>query len=176
MFPMRVYSGWEKIETLGRDVFGGEIIHVTAKNPEGKGIEGICSASVMVFNLYYVNMANAYALTMMTAPEGELSSWITVFEHIYGSIVYSQRYQSELNKQLVASGQATMEISKLCSQMNKRYSWVKFYVDDEDNTVTLADDAVVDPSTCGDEAYGLMFRMMLICDDAYPEFMRTLYA
>ena len=117
MFPMRVYSGWEKIETLGRDVFGGEIIHVTAKNPEGKGIEGICSASVMVFNLYYVNMANAYALTMMTAPEGELSSWITVFEHIYGSIVYSQRYQSELNKQLVASGQATMEISKLCSQM-----------------------------------------------------------
>ena len=65
---------------------------------------------------------------------------------------------------------------KLCSQMNKRYSWVKFYVDDEDNTVTLADDAVVDPSTCGDEAYGLMFRMLLICDDAYPEFMRTLYA
>ena len=65
---------------------------------------------------------------------------------------------------------------RLCSQMNKKYSWVKFYVDEEDNTVTLADDAVVDPSSCGEEAYGLMFRMLLICDDAYPEFMRTLYA
>ena len=117
MFPMRVYSGWEKIESLGYDVFGGEIIHVTAKNPEGKGIEGICSAAVMVFNLYYINMANAYALTMFTAPEGELSNWIGVFEHIYGSIEYSEYYQSELNRQLIASGQATMEISRLCSQM-----------------------------------------------------------
>lgn len=117
LFPMRVYSGWEKIETLGNDVFGGEIIHVKAKNPEGKGIEGICSAAVAVYNLYYVNMANAYALTMMTAPEGELCNWLGVLGHIYSTIEYSEYYQSELNRQLIASGQATMEISRLCSQM-----------------------------------------------------------
>ena len=66
-------------------------------------------------------------------------------------------------------------ILRLCSQMNKKYSWVKFYVDENDMTVTLADDAVVEPSTCGDETFGLMYRMLLICDDAYPEFMRSLY-
>ncbi|MBQ8053718.1 MAG: YbjN domain-containing protein [Lachnospiraceae bacterium] len=66
-------------------------------------------------------------------------------------------------------------ILRLCSQMNKTYSWVKFYVDEKDMTVTLADDAVVEPSTCGDETFGLMYRMLLICDDAYPEFMRALY-
>lgn len=66
-------------------------------------------------------------------------------------------------------------ILRLCSQMNKKYSWVKFYVDENDMTVTLADDAVVEPSTCGDETFGLMYRMLLICDDAYPEFMRALY-
>ncbi|MBO4670159.1 MAG: hypothetical protein J5648_09380 [Lachnospiraceae bacterium] len=115
-FTFRRLSGFEKIETLGKDPFGGEIIHATALDPDGKKVEGIFGCSFQILNMYYVNFANVYGMVMMTAPEGELSNWIEVFEHVYGSIEYSQFYQTELNKQLIASGQATREIARICSQ------------------------------------------------------------
>ena len=115
-FKFRRLSGFEKIESLGRDPFGGEIIHATALNPQGQKVEGVFGCSFQILNLYYVNFANVYGMVMLTAPEGELSNWIEVLEHVYGSVEYSQFYQNELNKQLIASGQATMEIARICSQ------------------------------------------------------------
>ena len=115
-FTFRRLTGFEKIESLGRDPFGGEIIHATALDPDGKKVEGVFGCSFQILNLYYVNFANVYGMVMLTAPEGELSNWIGVLEHVYGSIEYSQYYQTELNKQLIASGQATREIAKICSQ------------------------------------------------------------
>ena len=67
------------------------------------------------------------------------------------------------------------EIYKLCSDMNKKFQWVKFYVDEVDNTITLEDDAMLAPENCGDEALGLTIRMIEISDVAYPFFMKILW-
>ena len=68
------------------------------------------------------------------------------------------------------------QIYAVCSKMNQEFRWVKFYVDDKDSTVTLADDAVIDASNCGPEIYELIMRMAGIADDAYPEFMKAVWA
>lgn len=64
----------------------------------------------------------------------------------------------------------------LCSELNRKYVWVKFFVDTKDNTLTLADDAIVMVDSCGDEIHELLLRMWQIGDDAYPDIMRTLWA
>ncbi len=65
---------------------------------------------------------------------------------------------------------------EVCSKMNKQYRWIKFYVDENDNTITLGDDAVIQLDTAGDEAWELIVRMVSIGDEAYPEFMKALWS
>lgn len=65
---------------------------------------------------------------------------------------------------------------EVCSKMNNLYRWVKFFVDENDCTITLADDAVVDFESCGEELFELTLRMVSIGDEAYPEFMKALWA
>ena len=65
---------------------------------------------------------------------------------------------------------------KKCSEINGRFRWIKFYVDDDDNTVTLAVDGVIQLDSCGEEVYELMGRMLNIADDAYPEFMKVIWS
>lgn len=65
---------------------------------------------------------------------------------------------------------------EICSKMNDDFRWVKFYVDEKDNTITLADDAIITPETCGEEIFELIIRMVGIGDDAYPEFMKGIWA
>lgn len=115
-FKFRKTTNFKKIESLGQDVFGGEIIHATSTNAEGKTVEGIYSASIMKVNLYYVNMLYVYASTFFTAPEGELNNWIGVLEHVFASVKFSDTYQRELNNELIVQGLATMEVSRICSQ------------------------------------------------------------
>ena len=65
---------------------------------------------------------------------------------------------------------------QVCSMMNDNYRWVKFFVDEKDNTITLADDAVIQPESCGEEIMELFIRMATIADEAYPEFMKRVWA
>ena len=67
------------------------------------------------------------------------------------------------------------QMYQLCSELNKSFRWVKFYVDEQDNTITLADDAVIQLETVGEEAFELMMRMIGIADNAYPTFMKALW-
>lgn len=67
-------------------------------------------------------------------------------------------------------------IYKACSQMSRKYRWIKFYVDESDNTVTLAVDAVIQLETAGAEALELSGRMITIGDEAYPEFMKIIWS
>lgn len=64
---------------------------------------------------------------------------------------------------------------KLCSQMNRQYRWVKFYVDESDNTITCQDDAIIQLDTAGKECLKLVRRMVSICDDVYPELMKAIW-
>ena len=61
-----------------------------------------------------------------------------------------------------------------CSEMNKKYRWIKFYLDD-DNEITAEDDAVIDPYTTGEECYKLLGHMVNIVDKAYPLFMKVVW-
>ncbi|MCD8365697.1 MAG: YbjN domain-containing protein [Clostridiales bacterium] len=62
-----------------------------------------------------------------------------------------------------------------CNELNKKYKWVKFYVDD-DCEVNAEDDAIIDATTAGDECFELMVRMAGIVDEAYPVIMKAVYA
>lgn len=64
---------------------------------------------------------------------------------------------------------------EVCSKLNDNFRWIKFYVDERDNTITAADDAVVQPDSAGEELFELVLRMMAIVDEAYPELMRAIY-
>ena len=64
----------------------------------------------------------------------------------------------------------------VCSKVNADYRWVKFYVDESDNTITVEDDAVLDISSAGDEAFELCLRMFDIGQKAYTTFMKALLA
>lgn len=70
----------------------------------------------------------------------------------------------------------TTKMYQVCSKMNEAFRWVKFYVDEEENTITLADDAVIQLDSCGEEVFELLLRMSSIGDDAYPEFMRAIWS
>ena len=63
----------------------------------------------------------------------------------------------------------------LCNDLNCRYRWVKFTVD-KDNDVVAANDAQIDLFTAGEEVLMLVRRMVNIVDEAYPEFMKLLWA
>ena len=62
----------------------------------------------------------------------------------------------------------------VCNEMNKKFRWVKFYLDN-DRDVTVQADAIVDIETVGRECAELVSRIVNISDEAYPEFMRVLW-
>lgn len=66
------------------------------------------------------------------------------------------------------------KIYEVCSDLNARFRWVRFYVD-SDNSITAADDAVIQLATVGEEVFELVARMTSIVDDAYPELMKALW-
>ena len=64
---------------------------------------------------------------------------------------------------------------KVCSELNASYKWVKFYVDEDDNTITCQDDAIIQLDSAGPECFELLLRMFKIMDDCYPVMMKTIW-
>lgn len=67
--------------------------------------------------------------------------------------------------------QALVEVNN----WNKRLRWIDLYLDD-DRTIMGEMDAVIEPSTAGDEIVELLMRTLSICDDVYPTFARLVWA
>lgn len=61
-----------------------------------------------------------------------------------------------------------------CSELNRIFRWVKFYLDD-DNEFTAEDDAIIDPYTTGEECYKLLRHMVNVIDKAYPTIMKAVW-
>ena len=68
------------------------------------------------------------------------------------------------------------DVYKLCSEMNARFRWAKFYVDEDDNTIVAEDDAVIFLDTCGEEVLRCCLQLVKVVDVAYPMIMKALYA
>lgn len=67
--------------------------------------------------------------------------------------------------------QALVEVNN----WNKRLRWIDLYLDD-DRTIMGEMDAVIEPSTAGDEIIELVMRCLSICDDVFPTFARLVWA
>ncbi|MBR5774416.1 MAG: YbjN domain-containing protein [Clostridia bacterium] len=61
-----------------------------------------------------------------------------------------------------------------CNELNNKYRWVKFYVDNDDD-IAADIDAYIDEDTCGPECLNLVRRIVNIVDEAYPTFARYLW-
>lgn len=68
------------------------------------------------------------------------------------------------------------KIYKVLNACNNKFRWVKFTMDEEDCEVRVEADAVIQLDSCAEECFELMLRMSNIVDDAYPEFMKALWA
>ena len=64
---------------------------------------------------------------------------------------------------------------KVCNEANKQYRWIKFYINDSQE-VMAEDDAVLDMASVGEECIELVARMVRVVDEAYPKFMKAIYA
>ncbi len=62
-----------------------------------------------------------------------------------------------------------------CNDANKKYRWVRFFID-EDNDVVAEADAIVSDESVFDEVIELIVRMLNIIDDLYPSFMKARWA
>ncbi len=62
-----------------------------------------------------------------------------------------------------------------CNSLNQEYRWVRFYLDKDWDLICEAD-ALLDPSSGGEECLSIVRRMVNIIDEAYPKFMKTLWA
>lgn len=64
---------------------------------------------------------------------------------------------------------------KACSEMNRKYRWIKFDVNEKDSEILAECDAVIQLDSCAEEVFELMIRTTNIVDDAYPEFMKAMW-
>jgi len=67
-------------------------------------------------------------------------------------------------------------IYKVVNACNNKFRWVKFTLDEESTEVRVEADAVIQLDSCAEECFELMVRMSNIVDDAYPDFMKALWA
>lgn len=63
----------------------------------------------------------------------------------------------------------------LCNELNARYKWATFYVD-QDRDLIIHDDALLSVESAADEAFELMVRILKIAEDVKPAIMKAIYA
>ncbi len=67
-------------------------------------------------------------------------------------------------------------VYKLCNQCNDNYRWVKFVWNEEQECMTVLADAVIEPESCAEECFEIIMRMCGIVQEAYPTFMKAIWA
>ncbi len=60
------------------------------------------------------------------------------------------------------------------NDLHKRFRWVRFYIDD-DNDLVADSDIIIDDVTAGDMCVELVMRTASIVDDVYADIMKTLW-
>lgn len=65
---------------------------------------------------------------------------------------------------------------KVLNECNDAYTHVKFVLDTENGQIMARDDDVIQLDSCGPECFELMIRMVRVVEDAYPKFMKAMWA
>lgn len=68
-----------------------------------------------------------------------------------------------------------LPIMDLINQLNMRFRWIKFFIDGEEN-INAQIDTVLRGDAPGKTGVEMMVRMFKIIDEAYPQFMRTIWS
>jgi hypothetical protein len=63
----------------------------------------------------------------------------------------------------------------LCNNINSKYRWVRFHIDEDGDVICGADTYVFDGS-CGIVCKNMLERMANIIDDVYPSFARLKFS
>ncbi len=63
----------------------------------------------------------------------------------------------------------------LCNELNARYKWATFYLD-QDRDLVIHDDALLSVESAADEAFELLVRILKIAEDVKPAIMKAIYA
>ncbi len=58
---------------------------------------------------------------------------------------------------------------------NVNYRWLAFFLD-KDNDIVASGDQVLAPNVVGDTCFELLNRTLSICDEAYSQFMKAIWA
>ncbi len=68
------------------------------------------------------------------------------------------------------------EVFELVNSLNRKFRWIKFVADVNENCITAEDDAVIQLDSCGEEVFELCMHFASIVDEAYPIIMKALFA
>lgn len=69
----------------------------------------------------------------------------------------------------------SVSFMKSLNQLNSRYRWYKFFMD-ENNNIVLTSDAIIDVSNPHDEIMELLIRGINIAKSSYPDLMKAAWA
>ena len=67
------------------------------------------------------------------------------------------------------------ELYRVMSGLNNDFRWVKFSIDEDDDTIEAAIDAVLTPEGAGEIVFELVNNLLGITDEAYPRIMKALW-
>ena len=100
------------------------------------------------------------------------------YNHVAIHVIFdNDGLSAQLATSTIASvpAEKTARILWTMNECNKKFRWVKFYLDD-DNDIIADCDVVFDELTVGDTCAEMVRRMASIIDDAYGDFMRAIWA
>ena len=61
------------------------------------------------------------------------------------------------------------------NSLNAEFRWIKFVINEEDNTLFAEDDAVIQLDSCGEEILECCLHFAAIIDKAFPQIMSSIF-
>ena len=71
-------------------------------------------------------------------------------------------------------GEKTAKLLLVLNECNRKFRWVKFYLD-EDNDIIVNADVIIDESSAGAECLEIVMRTASIVDNAYADIMKGVW-
>lgn len=70
-----------------------------------------------------------------------------------------------------------LELLNVCNRQNAKFRWFKYYLTEARDSFSLRiqSDLYIDPDNSGRICMDIMLRMIRVIDEAYPEFMKTIW-
>ncbi len=111
-----IINDFTPVETLGRNVTGGEIIRAYYTDENGSIVDGVFTATITPVSLYYATSLNVYNAMFFTAPDGELTEWEDVLNYCIGTISFSDDFVNSYYAQEQILAQTSADIARIANE------------------------------------------------------------